>query len=311
MNDKNTPVPIGIFDSGVGGLSVLRSVRQFLPSHPVIYLADQAHVPYGARTRDEVRAYSQAITRFLLDQGVELVIVACNTASAAALYYLREVFPDTPFVGMEPAVKPAAETTHSGVIGVLATPVTFQGELYASVVERFAAGVTVLQDACPGLVKQIEAGDLDGDETRNILERALHPMMHNGVDTVVMGCTHNPFVIPLIQEIVGAQVRGIDPDRPRPSGSAPDQSGAVIARLAQRWQSICPGALLDHWRLCKYGSFAPQAAGRITSGAASYVEGWKRDRIVNGMLGICEAHHQHPISLSIPANAKDQAGNLA
>jgi glutamate racemase len=140
-----------------------------------------------------------------------LVVVACNTASAAALRYLRQMFPKMPFVGMEPAVKPAAEHTNTGVVGVLATPATFQGALYASVVERFANGVTVLQDTCPGLVAQIEKGNLDGDETRAILERALAPMLVQGIDTVVLGCTHYPFVIPLIEEIVSPGVRVIDP----------------------------------------------------------------------------------------------------
>lgn len=202
---------IGIFDSGVGGLSVLRAIRQELPCHPVIYLADQAHVPYGVHSKDEVKAYSEGITRFLLEQGAKVIVVACNSASAAALYFLRETFPDVPFVGMEPAVKPAAANTHSGVIGVLATPVTFQGELFASVVERFAKGVTVLKDVCPGLVAQIEQGRLDDPETRVILERALSPMIAQGVDTIVMGCTHYPFVIPQIQQIVGPHVQVIDP----------------------------------------------------------------------------------------------------
>jgi glutamate racemase len=211
MNAPSSPAAIGIFDSGVGGLSVLRAVRQQLSCHPLIYLADQAHVPYGPRTKDEIRAFAAGITRFLLDQGAQVIVIACNAASAASLYDLREKFPTTPFVGMEPAVKPAAAETHSGVIGVLATPVTFQGELYASVVERFARGVTVLQDACPGLVSQIEAGELDTPATRAILEKALRPMIVRGVDTVVMGCTHYPFVIPLIQQIVGPNVQVIDP----------------------------------------------------------------------------------------------------
>lgn len=202
---------IGIFDSGVGGLSVLRAVRERLPNQALLYLGDQAHVPYGPRPLEEVRAFSEAITRRLLDNGAQLIVVACNTASAAALHSLRGTFPETPFVGMEPAVKPAAESTHSGVVGVLATPATFQGELYASVVERFASGVTVLQDTCPGLVDRIEAGDLDGPRTREILTRALEPMLARGMDTVVMGCTHYPFVIPLIQEIAGPGVRVIDP----------------------------------------------------------------------------------------------------
>ena len=203
--------PIGVFDSGVGGLSVLREIRRQLPAENLIYLADQAHVPYGLRTLEEVRYFSSQISRYLLDQRAKLIVVACNTASAAALHDLRAAFPETSFVGMEPAVKPAAETTRSGVVGVLATPATFQGALYASVVERFAQGVRLIQDTCPGLVGQIEAGFLDGAETRLILEKSLAPMLAEGIDTIVLGCTHYPFVIPFIQEIAGPQVRVIDP----------------------------------------------------------------------------------------------------
>ena len=203
--------PIGIFDSGVGGLSVLRSLRQLLPAEPLLYLADQAHVPYGPRPLEQVRYFSEQITRYLLGEGAKLIVVACNAASAAALQHLRQVFPEIPFVGMEPAVKPAAEQTRSGVVGVLATPATFQGALYASVVERFANGVNLLQSTCPGLVQQIEAGDLDGPVTQGILEGALRPMLAQGIDTVVLGCTHYPFVIPLIETIAGAHVRVIDP----------------------------------------------------------------------------------------------------
>ena len=203
--------PIGIFDSGVGGLSVLRAVRRELPYEDILFLGDQAHVPYGPRTKDQIRDFSSAITRFLLGQGVKLIVVACNTASAAALCDLRQEFPDVSFVGMEPAVKPAAETTHTGKVGVLATPTTFSGDLYASVVERFAGGVTLYQDTCPGLVEQIEKGNLDGFETREILKKALAPMLAGGIDTVVMGCTHYPFVIPLIETITGPEVRTIDP----------------------------------------------------------------------------------------------------
>lgn len=202
---------LGVFDSGVGGLSVLKAISQELPDEATIYLADQAHVPYGRRPLEEVQTYAEAISRYLLSKGAKLVVVACNTASAAALHHLRRTFPEIPFVGMEPAVKPAAEYTRSGVVGVLATPATFQGELYASVVERFANGVTVLQQTCPGLVSQIEAGQITGIETREILERALNPMLEQGIDTVVLGCTHYPFVIPLIEDIVGPSVRVIDP----------------------------------------------------------------------------------------------------
>jgi glutamate racemase len=202
---------IGIFDSGVGGLSVLREIRARLMGNPVVYVADQGHVPYGPRPLEEVRQFSGGITRFLLDQGARVIVVACNTASAAALKWLREQYPDTPFVGMEPAVKPASETTRSGVVGVLATPATFQGELYASVIDRFARGVTVLESTCPGLVEQIEAGRLDGAETRRILTEALQPMIAQHVDRIVLGCTHYPFVIPTIRQIAGPGVTVIDP----------------------------------------------------------------------------------------------------
>jgi glutamate racemase len=189
----------------------LRSVRQQLPDEPVLYLADQAHVPYGSRSLEEVRNFSENITHYLLRQTAKLVVVACNTASAAALKHLRQTFPEIPFVGMEPAVKPAAEQTRSGKVGVLATPATFQGELYASVVERFAQGVTLLQATCPGLVARIEAGEFNSPMTRGILEVALRPMLAQGIDTIVLGCTHYPYVIPLIEEIAGPGVRVIDP----------------------------------------------------------------------------------------------------
>ena len=203
--------PIGIFDSGVGGISVLRAIREQMTHESVIYFGDQGHIPYGPRPMEQIRSFSEAITNFLLEQSAKIIVVACNTASAAALKYLREKFPDVKFVGMEPAVKPAAEHTHTGKVGVLATPATFQGALYASVVERFANGVELLQDTCPGLVQQIEHGNLDGEETRRILEGALLPMLEKNIDTVVLGCTHYPLVIPLIQQIVGGNVRVIEP----------------------------------------------------------------------------------------------------
>ena len=212
MSQSQSPIPtIGIFDSGVGGLSVLQAILELIPAQGIVYLADQAHVPYGPRSLEQVRNFSVEITRYLIGIGVKLVVVACNTASAAALYSLRAAFPEIPFVGMEPALKPAAEHTQSKIVGVLATPATFQGALYASVVERFATNVIIHTHTCPGLVEKIEAGNLDGTDTRQILEEALIPMISKGVDTIVLGCTHYPFVIPLIQHIVGPQIRVIDP----------------------------------------------------------------------------------------------------
>ena len=203
--------PIGIFDSGIGGISVLRTIREQMPNESIIYFGDQGHIPYGPRPMEQIRLFSEAISNFLREQNAKIIVVACNTASAAALKYLREKFADVQFVGIEPAVKPAAEYTQTGKVGVLATPATFQGALYASVVERFANGVELFQDTCHGLVQQIEQGNLAGEETRKILEGALLPMLKKNIDTVVLGCTHYPFVIPLIQQIVGDKVRVIDP----------------------------------------------------------------------------------------------------
>ena len=203
--------PIGIFDSGVGGISILRAIRGQMPVESVIYFGDQGHIPYGPRPTEQIRNFSEAITNFLLARDAKIIVVACNTASAAALKYLREQFPNVQFVGMEPAVKPAAEHTQTGKVGVLATPTTFQGALYASVVERFANGVELFQNTCPGLVQQIEQGNLSDEKTRGILEAALRPMLEKNIDTIVLGCTHYPFVIPLIQRIAGDNVRVIDP----------------------------------------------------------------------------------------------------
>jgi glutamate racemase len=213
-NPETHPVPtdpIGIFDSGVGGLSIYREVHRLLPAETVLYVADQANVPYGVRTLQEVQRLSEGITRYLLDHHVKIIVIACNTASAAALQYLRNIYQGVPFVGMEPAVKPAVQKTMSQRVGVLATQATFQGALYASVIERFAGNVKLYEDACPGLVSQIENGYLNTQDTRRILETALNPMLSEGVDTIVLGCTHYPFVIPLIQEIAGPGVVVIDP----------------------------------------------------------------------------------------------------
>jgi glutamate racemase len=204
-------IKVGVFDSGLGGLSVLRELRKQLPAQPMVYFGDQIHTPYGVRSLEEVCQMTTKAVQFLFRQGAQLIVIACNTASVASLKSLRAQFPETPFVGMEPAVKPAAEQTHSKVVGVLATYATFQSELYASVVERFARDVKVLQSPCPGLVAEIEKGNLKGEETRRILHSALDPMIEAGIDSVVMGCTHYPFVIPLVKEIVGPNVTVIDP----------------------------------------------------------------------------------------------------
>jgi glutamate racemase len=180
-----------------------------MPGESIAYVAISSMF-HTAETAGQVRAFARQSPASSA-QRAKLIVVACNAASAAALTQLRQGFPAMSFVGMEPAVKPAAEQTLTRVVGVLATPATFQGALYASVVERFAVGVELVRSTCPGLVEQIESGDLEGPRTRAILEQALHPMLARNIDTVVLACTHYPFVIPLIQDIVGANVRVIDP----------------------------------------------------------------------------------------------------
>lgn len=203
--------PIGIFDSGIGGVSVLRAVHALLPHEDIVYFGDTAHLPYGEKTMDTILRYSDAVTKFLIARGCKLIVIACNTASAAALVELRKRHPEISFIGMEPAVKPAAEQTQTGTVGVIATTATFQGELFASVVERFAQGVNVLHQPCPGLVLQIEAGQLDSPETEKMLRGWLEPMMKKNIDALVLGCTHYPFVAHTIRKIVGDSVRIIDP----------------------------------------------------------------------------------------------------
>ena len=206
-----TQPSIGVFDSGVGGLSVLREIRHRLPNESLIYFADQEHVPYGSRLASEIRALSEGITRFLLDQDCRLIVLACNTASAAALGALRSRFPATPFVGMEPAVKPAAKRTATRKVAILATPATFQGELFASAVDRFAHGVEVIELVAVGLVELVEAGKTASEEVDSVLRQPLGSALEHGIDTLVLACTHYSFVIPSIQRILGPDVTVIDP----------------------------------------------------------------------------------------------------
>jgi glutamate racemase len=202
---------IGMLDSGIGGFSILRHVRALLPKEHLIYLADQAQVPYGPRPVAEIRRFSYEITRFLQARRAKIVVVACNTASAAALNVLRDSFPGLPFVGMEPAVKPGAGQSRKGRIGVLATEATFGSRRYANLMARYAQGVMAFENPCDGVVEQIEAGQVDGPETERILGQALEPMMAAGVDTLVLGCTHYPFVRSLIRRLVGPDVEIVDP----------------------------------------------------------------------------------------------------
>lgn len=221
------PRPIAVFDSGVGGLSTLKEIRALLPHEDAIYFADQGHVPYGPRPLAEIQGFVRGITRFFLRCDAKLIVIACNAASAAGLKHARELFPGAAFVGMEPAVKPAAEKTRRGVIGVITTKATYQGELFASVVDRFAKGVDVRTQVCPDFVPLVEAGKLNGLEVRRAAETYLRPLLDAGIDQLVLGCTHYPFLIPVIREVVGPHVEIVDP-----GPAVARQAGRLIDGLA-------------------------------------------------------------------------------
>jgi glutamate racemase len=202
---------IGVFDSGVGGMSVVQSIQEILPTLDLLYFADSGRAPYGRRPLLEVRGFAEEITGHLLASGAELIVVACNAASAAALHHLRGLHPEVSFVGMEPAVKPAASQTRSKVVGVLTTAATFQGELFASVVDRFASNVRIETQICDGWVELVEAGLADGVEADRLVATHVAPLLDAGADTLVLGCTHYPFLGDRIRAIAGDGIQMIDP----------------------------------------------------------------------------------------------------
>lgn len=212
--------PIGMFDSGVGGLSVMKEVRALLPLEDIIYYADTAHCPYGQKTAREVQERCFYISDFLLDKGAKMLIIACNTASIAALDAMRQKY-TVPIVGMEPAVKPATRLSKSGKVGVMATGVTIAGERFSSLIDRFGAGVEVFNQPCPGLVEHVEAGCVEGPEVEALLHKYLKPMLEFGVDVIVLGCTHYPFLRKAVERIAGPDVTVID-------------TGAAVARQAAK-----------------------------------------------------------------------------
>ena len=244
--------PIGVFDSGVGGLSVLRELRVRVPEEDIVYAADSGHLPYGPKPPEFIRQRSLAITRYLIErEHARLIVVACNTATAHAVDLLRATFA-IPIVGIEPAVKPAARATRSGVVGVLATDGTLGGDRFASLVERYGENVEVVTQPCPGLVEQVEAGDLAGPITVDLLRRYTAPMLARGADTIALGCTHYPFLADALRDVVGPSVTLIDP-------------GAAVALQATR---VLPA------RHALTGAGAMPAKGRVrflTSGDVNAV----------------------------------------
>ena len=202
---------IGVFDSGVGGLSVLGEIRKLLPEADLVYVADRARAPYGPRSLSEVREISLDIAGWLVDRDATTLVVACNTASAAGLESIRREFSKIPVVGMEPAVKPAASNSNTGIIGVFATAATFHGELFESVVSRHAARVRVLPVACPEWVEFVESGEVDSEAIEQSVVAAVRPVVDAGADTLVLGCTHFSFLKTMIRKSAGPGVTVIDP----------------------------------------------------------------------------------------------------
>ncbi len=201
--------PIGVFDSGVGGLSVLREIRRLLPEADLLYVADSGHVPYGEKPPEAIRLRSRRIAEFLIAQGARSLVLACNTATVAAVNELRGTF-DMPIIGMEPAVKPAACATRNGRVGVLATTGTLQSATFAALLDRFARDVQVISQPCPGLVECVERGDLQGPQVRALLQQYLQPLLAADCDTLILGCTHYPFLKPLLGQLLPSGIQVVD-----------------------------------------------------------------------------------------------------
>ncbi|KTC39895.1 glutamate racemase [Pseudomonas putida] len=221
--------PIGVFDSGVGGLSVLGEIERLLPDESLLYVADTGHMPYGEKSPEFIRERCVQVAQFFREQDAKALVLACNTATVAAVADLRQRYPDWPIVGMEPAVKPAAAATRSGIVGVLATTGTLRSAKFVALLDRFANEVQVITQPCPGLVELIETGDLHSPELRLLLQGYVQPLLAAGCDTLILGCTHYPFLKPLLATLAPADVVLVD-------------TGAAVARQLQRLLSS--GAVL-------------------------------------------------------------------
>ena len=251
---------IGIFDSGSGGLSVYREIVKMLPAERYVYFSDNAHCPYGEKSPEYIRERASAITDILLGMGADIIVAACNTATAAAISYLRENYPDVPFVGMEPAVKPAALGTRSGVVGVLATAGTLRGSKYLDTKGKWGGNVRVVEHVGQGFVELVEEGRLDGPEVESVVRASVEPLVKEGADVIVLGCTHYPFLRPVIQRIAGKDVRIIDP-APAVARRTADillQRGLIEKEAVQHLESVPDSVNSDF-----YSSGLPDSMGRI------------------------------------------------
>jgi len=211
--------PIGIFDSGIGGTSIWKEIQKLLPHEDTLYLADSNNAPYGERPKEEILSLSVKNAELLLQRNCKLIVVACNTATTNAIAHLRSHYP-VPFIGIEPAIKPAALGSKSKTVGILATKGTLSSALFHSTSEIHAKGIRVLEQEGKGLVEQIERGELQSPETRKLLEGYLAPMLEEGIDYLVLGCSHYPYLVPLLRELLPEKVQIID-------------SGEAVARQTQ------------------------------------------------------------------------------
>lgn len=205
---------VGFFDSGIGGVSVVREFMKLRPHAEIFYIADWDFCPYGDKSQDVICERAHVLTQKLLFRGCQLIVVACNTATAVAIDSLRATYRDVPFVGMEPAVKPAALHSKTGVVGILATPNTFNGRLYKETSARFAGNVRIVPATGTGFVELVESGEFDSERTRAVVSQVLVPLLREGVDHIVLGCTHYPFLKDVMQQIAGPDVAIVDPSIP-------------------------------------------------------------------------------------------------
>ncbi|HEX2916477.1 MAG TPA: glutamate racemase [Chloroflexia bacterium] len=221
VNQEKANNPLGVFDSGVGGLSVVKELRKILPNEDILYFADSGNIPYGVKSPDDIYALTESATEFLLAQGAKALVIACNTASTNSVARLRQKWPELPIVGMVPAVKPAASMTRSGVIGVLATEATGKAPALLDVIDRFASDVEVLVSTPPGLVEAVESGRANSPEIVAYLQKTVTPLLERGADALVLGCTHFPFLRPALETVLHGRMRLID-------------SGEAVARQTER-----------------------------------------------------------------------------
>src|SRR5438128_2227864 len=265
-----TEAPIGVFDSGAGGLTVLSALRQELPHENYLYFGDTAHCPYGMRSDAEIIALSGQGTRFLIEQGAKLVVVACNTASQAALTTLRATF-SVPFIGVVPAVKPAARATRKGRVGIAATNQAAQALYLRQLIDEFAEGIEVFAVGCPELVALVERGELDGPPVEQTVKEALDPLLKEDVDVIVLGCTHFPALRPVIEHITQHRIHVID-------------SGTAIARR--------PHAILDTETLIRHSHSHGNAYGTLQVWCSGDAEAFSA--VARKVLGYpiiaCQAH---------------------